>query len=87
MSPLWPVSTVSGFLASAKANASLQSWIPARLCASKPKASPHDPHIAMHRRPREEMTAHAANRSASAGDDKVGHVGYWLVTECGVDLV
>ena len=32
------------------------------------------------------MSASAANRSASAGDDEVGHVGYWLVAEGGVDL-
>jgi hypothetical protein len=32
-------------------------------------------------------SASATNRSVSAGDDKVGHVGYWLVTEGGVNLV
>jgi hypothetical protein len=32
-------------------------------------------------------SGHAANRSGSAGDDEVGHVGYWLVAEGGVDLV
>src|SRR5580700_4024433 len=32
-------------------------------------------------------SASATNRSVLAGDDKVGHVGYWLVTEGGVNLV
>src|ERR1700758_1493169 len=33
------------------------------------------------------VSSRAAMRSASAGDDKVGHVGYRLVAEGGVDLV